>query len=112
MNRMLGIWDEDVLDPEVLLPVQLACLGSNPKAVTPERELMANVLLQAADDLVKNKGSMNRKRMRLHRDAFRWIVATHRRWPYSFVNICDVLGVSDRSVRSELLGQAVTSEAA
>lgn len=109
---MLGIWDEDVLEPEVILPVQFQRVWNNQKTMTPERDLMANVLWQAADDLVKNKAAKNRKRMRLHRDAYRWVVANDRTWPYSFVNICDTLGLSARSIREELLGQIVTSEAA
>lgn len=109
---MLGIWDEDVLEPEVVLPEQFTRVWGTPKIVAPERELMANVLWQAASDLVKNRAARTRKQMRLHRDAFRWVVSNDRSWPYSFVNICDVLGLSIRSVREELLGQSVTSEAA
>jgi hypothetical protein len=35
----------------------------------------------------------------LHRDAAEWIFSHDRDWPFSFENICDVLGVSAEYVR-------------
>ena len=94
---------EEVLHPETVLPGQFQQIWHGTNAVTPERALAVNVLWQAADDLVKHRCARQRKRQRLFMDAYRWIASDDRTWPYSFLNICDVLSLSPRALRTELL---------
>jgi hypothetical protein len=39
----------------------------------------------------------------LYREAYQWVVSDDRSWPYSFLNICDLLGLCAGALRAELL---------
>jgi hypothetical protein len=36
-------------------------------------------------------------------DAHRWILSDDRRWPYSFVNVCETLGIAFEPLRRALV---------
>ena len=40
----------------------------------------------------------------LYADARNWIKSNDRKWPYSFLNLCDVLNLAADAIRAELLG--------
>jgi hypothetical protein len=101
---MHAIQFEDLLEPEALLPVQFEHVWSGERAMTPERALLVAILWQAADDLLKHRHARHPRTRRLYRDAYRWVVSDDRAWPCSFLNICDLLGLSAGSLRLELLG--------
>ena len=94
---------EEFLTPETTLPQQFARLWHGARKTTPERALATSVLWQAVRDLHKFRYARHRKRQRLYRDAYDWIASGDRGWPYSFVNICESLGLSPESLRTELL---------
>ena len=90
-------WDEAF----PLLPVQHAELCRRSEPVQPERRLMLAVLSDAIV-LSQTQGP----RLTQHRDledARRWILADDRRWPFSFVNVCDTLGIAFEPLRRALL---------
>ncbi|MFI5364587.1 MAG: hypothetical protein ACHQ4J_03090 [Candidatus Binatia bacterium] len=97
------IQNEEFLTPEVALPVQFQHMWHESSAVTPERALAVSVLWQAVSDLQKYRVARWGKRQRLYRDAHRWVVSNDREWPYSFINICEALGLSPQSLRAQLL---------
>lgn len=101
---MHAIQFEDLLQPEALLPVQFQHIWSGKRSITPERTLLVAILWQAADDLLKHQHARHPKMRRLYRDAYRWVASDDRTWPCSFLNICDLLGLSAGSLRVELLG--------
>jgi hypothetical protein len=101
---MHAIQFEDLLKPEPLLPVQFQHIWSGKCSITPERALLVAILWQAADDLRQHRHARRPKMQRLYRDAYRWVASDDRTWPYSFLNICDLLGLSAGSLRLELLG--------
>src|SRR2546422_11584661 len=73
---------------------------------TPEKGLAAGVLKQAAHDLRRFRGATKGFRRELYLDAYSWITANDFSWPYSFVNVCQLLDVSPDVVRAEVLADA------
>jgi hypothetical protein len=77
-----------------------------PPAETPEKGLAAGVLKQAACDLRRFRSATTGVRRELYLDAYTWITATDFSWPYSFVNVCNLLDVCPEVVRAELFADA------
>jgi hypothetical protein len=73
---------------------------------TPEKGLAAGVLKQAAYDLRRFYSATKGVKRELYRDAYSWITSDDFSWPYSFVNVCKLLGVCPEVVRAELLADA------
>jgi hypothetical protein len=76
--------------------------GRQSGEVCPERRLAAAVFSQAADDLRKFRHARRGAGHLLYADARNWIAANDRLWPYSFLNLCDVLHLAADVVRAEL----------
>jgi hypothetical protein len=70
-----------------------------------ERELMRAVLEDAIYCLAGEVGP-SRERPQLAGEARTWIVDSDARWPFSFDNICDALGIEAGGLRSKLLRDA------
>jgi hypothetical protein len=69
----------------------------------PEAVLAAAVLKLAFEDLQKHRGATETRRRRAFREAYVWVTSNERRWPFSFLNVCDLLDLSPASLRSRLL---------
>ena len=74
--------------------------------VCPERKLAVAVFSQAANDLWKFRHARRGAGYSLYADARNWIASNDRLWPYSFLNLCDVLHLTADVIRAELLGNA------
>lgn len=72
----------------------------------PEESLAIGVLKQAVHDLRRFRAATGGLEQELYLDAYRWIAASDFSWPYSFVNICEVLDVPPEILRAELLSDA------
>jgi len=72
--------------------------------ICPERKLAVAVFSQAANDLQKFRHARRGARYSLYADARNWITSNDRKWPYSFLNLCDVLHLTAEAIRVELLG--------
>jgi hypothetical protein len=94
---------EEVLAPELMLPVQFQQLWHVSSATSPERSLALRVVLQAANDLRAFRYARGRRRQQLYMDAYSWLLSDDRRWPYSFLNLCGAMGLSAEAVRQELI---------
>lgn len=70
------------------------------------RALAKGVLRQAAKDLRAFHDAHESTGRELYRDAYSWVISNDLSWPYSFVNVCESLGLSAEFVRSELLADA------
>ena len=79
-----------------------------PKAA-PEKDLALGVLKQAAHDLRRFRSATGGVRQELYVDACDWVTANDFSWPYSFVNVCKLLGVCPEVVRAELFADASLS---
>ena len=72
--------------------------------ICPERKLALAVFSQAANDLWKFRHARRGAGYSLYADARNWITSNDRKWPYSFLNLCDVLNLAADAIRAELLG--------
>jgi hypothetical protein len=70
------------------------------------RALAKGVLRQAAKDLRAFHDAHEATGRELYRDAYSWVISNDLSWPYSFVNVCEALGLSAEFVRLELLADA------
>lgn len=80
--------------------------------VEPEKALAAGVLRQAAADLRRFRESRDSIGREMYSDARNWFVSSDTAWPYSFLNVCDSLGLSPENVRDEVFEDAVSNWAA
>jgi hypothetical protein len=94
-------WDEAY----PLLPAQYAELSRGEAASQPERRLMlavlsdAIVLFQTRDP--KRAGPVRQE----FEEAQRWILSNDSLWPYSFVNVCETLGIAYEPLRRALVAE-------
>ena len=79
---------------------------AEPPPPTPERGLAVGVLKQAAYDLRRFRTATKGADRELYLDAHSWITGSDFSWPYSFMNVCKLLGLCPEMVRAELLADA------
>jgi hypothetical protein len=103
-NMTSAVVPEEGLALEPALPSQFHDIWSRSRYVSPERALVLAVLEQVLGDLEKYRYATRRRQQRLYMEAYKWVASDDREWPYSFVNLCETLGVSPESVRERLLG--------
>jgi hypothetical protein len=65
--------------------------------------LAKGVLAQAKEDLGRFRGASERVGREMYRDAYSWVVSNDFSWPYSFLNVCEAIGLSPELQRAELL---------
>jgi hypothetical protein len=93
---------------------RLACLVVKPnqsnemvaaasRITGPEVALAKGVLAQAKQDLRRFQSAQDDVGREIYADAYSWVTADDFSWPYSFQNVCKVLGISPESTRVELL---------
>ena len=68
-----------------------------------EEVLAAAVLKLAFEDLQRHRGATDVRSRRAFREAYVWVKSDERRWPFSFLNVCDMLELSPGALRSKLL---------
>lgn len=73
---------------------------------TSPRELASGILQQAAQDLHRFRGATRGVERELYRDAYRWVISGDCSWPFSFLNVCQVLKLAPETLRQDLLGDA------
>ena len=88
--------------PPCVLPSQFSAAAVD----TPARALMRAVLAQAWEDLrdarlLSYQGP--RGAAKLQRDTAAWFASEDAIWPYSFVNICQTLGLDAAALRRALV---------
>lgn len=92
-----------VLQPDVLLPSQYLAAARRKSSQGPALRLLAAILQDAVECFQKHLFARTRKHQALFRDAEDWICSTDRLWPFSFDNVCDVLGIEPDCLRRGLL---------
>lgn len=100
---MLAIQSEELLKPETILPAQFQRMWCGTRKTTPEKALLMAVLQQALEDLRNSSDRPGAQARRLYREAYQWVVSDDRSWPCSFLNVCDLLGLSAGALRTEML---------
>lgn len=90
-----------IFEPDVILPAQLR--GNLRARLMPEQSLCAAILADAIHCFNKYQHARTKLARRLFLDAEEWLSADEPQWPFSFVRICEVLGLDPSYVRSGLL---------
>ena len=96
-----GEFVESLFQPDTLLPAQYHD-GFKRQTLEPERELILAVLEDAVVCFQKYFRSTGEKEKRLFEDTEEWFVSDDREWIFSFINICDLLGLDPDYVRKGL----------
>jgi len=73
---------------------------------TSQKELASGILKQAAYDLRRFHGATTQIERELYFDAYYWVISHDISWPFSFLNVCQLLGLESFALRDELLGDA------
>ena len=71
---------------------------------TSRRDLAAGILEQATLDLRRFHGATSGLEREFYLDAYRWVMSDDCSWPFSFLNVCQVLNLAPETVREEVLG--------
>ena len=71
---------------------------------TSRKDLAAGILKQAALDLRRFHGASSAVEREFYLDAHRWITSDDCSWPFSFLNVCQVLNLTPETVREDVLG--------
>ena len=71
---------------------------------TSRRDLAAGILEQATLDLRRFHGATNGLEREFYLDAYRWVISDDCSWPFSFLNVCQVLNLAPEAVRGDVLG--------
>jgi hypothetical protein len=71
---------------------------------TSRKDLADGILKQAAADLRRFHGRTSAIEREFYLDAHRWVTSDDCSWPFSFLNVCQVLNLAPETVREEVLG--------
>jgi len=70
---------------------------------TSRKDLAAGILKQAELDLRRFHGATSAVEREFYLDAHRWVRSDDHSWPFSFLNVCQTLGLAPETVRQEVL---------
>lgn len=99
---MIGEFDLDVV-----LPSQLGARDDS-----GERRLMLAVIVEAVRTVAEARGRADQRRaQRDVAEVLTWAESGDRAWPYSFLRLCDGLGIDPEYVRAQLKRRAPQGEA-
>ncbi len=71
-----------------------------------QKDLAAGILKQATQDLRRFRKSTSGVERELYFDAYHWFRSNDYTWPFSFLNVCQLLNLAPESLRHELLTDA------
>ena len=73
---------------------------------TSRKDLAAGILKQAELDLRRFHGATSAVEREFYLDAYRWVMSDDCSWPFSFLNVCQLLKLSPEILRQDLLDDA------
>ena len=71
---------------------------------TSRKDLAAGILKQAAADLRRFHRGTSAIEREFYLDAYRWVRSDDCSWPFSFLNVCQLLNLTPETIREEMLG--------
>src|SRR5437879_2386728 len=71
---------------------------------TSRKDLADGILKQAALDLRRFHGATSGLEREFYLDAYRWVTSDDSSWPFSFLNVCQLLKLAPETAREEVLG--------
>ena len=93
----------DILQLDQLLPFESSETLRRKRYAQPEKLLVLAVLKDEVVCLQKYSGSAARRSKRLFEETRQWVLMDDPGWPFSFTNVCEILGLDPRYVRRGLL---------
>jgi len=96
-------FSDEILVPMAIPPIQFQDIWSRSKVISPERGLALAVVQEALNDLASHRFAKGRRGQRLYWQAYGWVAADDREWPFSFVNLCETLGLAVEPIRRRVL---------
>ena len=97
------VGDGPLFQPDILTPSQYFAAARRKVTLGPEYRLVVAVLEDAVECYQKHWNARDLKGRKLFEDAQEWIASPDRQWPYSFENICELLGLNPEILRRGLL---------
>lgn len=91
-----------VFQPDFLLPLQFFTGTRGKGYAEGERRLMLAILEDAVGCFQKHLGTKESRGRLLCSDAEEWFMSDDRSWLFSFVNVCEVLGLQPDFIRQGL----------
>jgi len=79
-------------------------VADNQQFEMSRRDLADGILKQAALDLRRFHGASSAVEREFYLDAYRWVISDDHSWPFSFLNVCQVLDLTPETIREEVLG--------
>src|SRR2546423_1657602 len=73
---------------------------------TSRKDLAAGILKQAGLDLRRFHGGTSAVEREFYLDAYRWVMSDDCSWPFSFLNVCQLLKLPRKFLRQNLLDAA------
>jgi hypothetical protein len=70
-----------------------------------QKDLAAGILQQATQDLRRFRNLTSEVERELYLDAYHWFRSNDYTWPFSFLNVCQLLDLDPEAVRVELPGE-------
>jgi len=70
---------------------------------TSRKDLAAGILKQAGLDLRRFHGATSALEREFYLDAHRWVTSDDCSWPFSFLNVCQLLNLAPETIREEML---------
>ena len=95
--------DTTSCDTSVILPAKMSVGARWNGDTSGPRALMLAVLEDAVHCIERGRRRRGFRARRLAADAEAWVRSDSRDWPFSFVNVCEVLGFDADAFRKRLL---------
>lgn len=96
------VGDGQLFEPDTILPSQYFAAVRKRVPKEAEYRLVVAVLEDAIDCYQKHLNSCDPKARQLFEEAEAWVASEDRSWPFSFVNICELLNLNPGFVRRGL----------
>jgi hypothetical protein len=94
---------ESLFQPDLVLPLQFFAGQKRKAAAGSERQLFLAILQDAVECFQKYLHARDVRGRRLWAEAEEWLLLDDRTWPFSFINVCEVLDIHPRFLRRGLL---------
>jgi hypothetical protein len=98
-------FDGALFQPELILPAQMIGGARHDADTSGARALMLAILEDATLCIKRGRRRRHPGTRRLAAEAETWVRSDSREWLFSFVSICDVLGIDPDALRARLLTQ-------
>jgi hypothetical protein len=92
----------DLFEPDILLPSQFFAALKRKRFSCGEHRLLVAIIQDAVECFQKHLHARDSKRRQLYLDAADWLGEEEDFGPFSFVNVCELLGMNPDWVREGL----------